>query len=345
MELYFLDKDFNVVDFTDSFSSLVWSERFFDIGRFTVHFPRELFSRLADAVYVRSSPSDDGKIKCGRIEHISAESGGKCKLEGHLLECLLGDRIMSGSGVYSGTVTEAVCEAVSDNLRSCEVIIADDQPAISDTVSLSYDHDSLTDWLYSTLKPYGASFRVTLDGETNKPVFRIVVGENRTTDSGSGGAAVFSSSFGNIVSLEYERDSTDMKNYAYVKGEDGTIVHVDESTPYSRREIHIKADDIRREDFSTEADYRTALSVRGHEALADRTDGNRVEAECDPDALPKYGRDYFLGDLCDVCAPEYGLSFALRLTEADTVTENGTTTVFPSFGDEIKSIKKLLGGR
>ena len=344
MELYFLDSSFNPIEILDDFSSVVWAEKFYEIGTFTLHFPRSLIPKIKDAAFVRTSYVE-GEAKCGRIDYLSSDTDGDCELSGHLLEVLLYDRIITGNGVYSGTVTDAVTDAIRDNLRGCGVTIADDQPEISDEVSLSYDHDNLAKWLYSALKPHGASFRVILDEETGLPVFSLVRGCDRTTDSPEADAAVFSSSFGNIVSIEFEDNRYDSHNVVYVKGSDGTVVCVDKSETGDRHETHCSASEIKPEDFDTESDYKSALRLRGEEILSGCSHGMHVSAECDTNALPEYGTDYFLGDICDVCDNETGLIFSLRLTEVDTVYENGTKTVFPSFGDEVRSIKKLLGDR
>lgn len=342
MVLYFLDKDFALTDYFDGFSSIVWSEKFHSVGTFTLHFPREFLPRVIGAAYVRTEYSDNG-VKCGRIDRISTETDGDCVMSGHMLEILLNDRIINGSGVFTGTVTEAVISAVYNNLRDCGVVIGDDQPDIPIEVSIPYDYDNLADWLYRTLRPYGASFSVRLE-ENNSPVFRIMCGKDRTTDSGES-PAVFSTSFGNIVSLGYQQDTRDTKNKAYVKGKDGTVVTVDNSGSLPKHEIHIKADNIDPSDFDSTAAYKNALRLRGNEALSKSVDGMRISAECDPNAVPIYGKDVSLGDLCDVCESDLGLIFSLRLTEVDTVWENGTKTVFPSFGDEPLSVKKLLGDR
>ena len=341
MELYFLDENFSLIEVLDDFSSVVWSEKFYSVGSFTIHFPREYVAQVKDAVYVRTSYSN-GEAKCGRIERISVRDGGDCTIGGKMLEALIGDRIIEGCGSSDGRLTDAVIAVVEENLRGCGVEIAADQPLLADEVSLAYSYDNLADWLYSVLKPYGASFSVTLDADADKPVFRLVKGIDRSSDSSSSEqAAVFSSSFGNIVSLDFERNESGTKNAVYVEGADKTVVLVDRSGIGKRREFHSLEKTITPDDYDSTEAYKAALYQRGLELLAEYTGGMRVSAECDADALPLYGRDYSLGDLCDVCDNDVGLSFALRITEVDTVSENGRTTVFPSFGDEIRSIKKL----
>lgn len=345
MELYFLDQNFSAVDIIDEFTSIVWEEKFHSIGSFTLIFPRKYASRVKNAVYVRT-PFEGGTCKCGRIERLSVGDGNECKITGHLLEVLLSDRIIAKKGSMCGQVTSCVIKIIGDILGECGIVPAPSQAQIDASASLTYSCNNLADWLYKTLKPYGASFRVVLDADSDEPIFSIVLGNDRTEASCSGEQpAIFSSSFGNIVSLEYEENSAEIKNFVYVEGGDGTVVTVDRSSGGKRRELYSVADDIVPEDYDSSDTYAAALRTRGIEALSKCADGRRISVECDADALPQYGSDYALGDLCDVCDGELGLSVEMRITSVDTVWENGRKTVYPSFGDEIRSISSLLDSR
>lgn len=350
MELYFLDKDFNVIRGpVDEFTSAVWSERYFECGSFTLHLPRELFREVNTAVYARTG-LENGHVKCGRIEYISVgmEDGADtedCEIGGRLLEALLDDRIITGKGCVRGDMTSAVISAVRENLRDCGVILGE-CVMLSDEVCLTYDWDNLSEWLYSVLRPIGASYRVELDTQSRIPVFSLVRGADRSSDERGADIynaeqAVFSTSFGNINSFECERDENGFRNFLYAEGTDGTVVTVDNSGGGVRKELHRRITDVRTEDFSQESDYRTALYTRGMEILADCSPTVCVFADCDSSVPPKYGEDYRLGDICDVSAPELGLSFSLRLTSLDDVTENNKRTLYPHFGQSL-SVAKLL---
>ncbi len=336
-EIFLLDKDFSLIfGPIDSLTSVVWSERYFEIGSFTLHFPREMIAVFEKAVYVT-----DGE-RCGRIEYLVSDEDNSCELGGHLLEVLLSDRRMIGKASYSGTVTEAVVSAVEANLRGLDIIIGE-SAVISDTAVLPYEWDNLSDWVYSVLKPYGASYKITLDSERMKPIFRIVQGIDRSSESiEATQPAIFSASFGNIVSISLEQDSSDFKNVAYVEGSDGTVVTVDRSENGEKREIYKKATDIAPSKFADETEYQTALRIRGTETLAKYPRGLYVTAETDTDALPRYGKDYLIGDICDVVDEGFGLSYALRLTAVDTVYENGLCLICPSFGEEIRRVKRVM---
>lgn len=336
-EIFLLDDSFSLIfGPLDYFSSIVWSERYFEAGTFTLHFPREMIRDFEGASYVT-----DGE-KCGRIEYLVTDDDGGCEVGGHLLEALLGDRIMMGKGSYSGTVTEAVNAAVEENLRGLGVVVGGSVD-ISDNVTLPYEWDDLSAWLYFVLKPYGASYRITLDPETMTPVFAVVRGADRSSDAQtSSQPAIFSASFGNIVSISLEQDSAEYKNVAYIEGSDGTVATFDASGGGEKREIYKKASDISPSKFQSTTEYEAALRIRGAETLAKYPRGLFVSAETDTDALPRYGTDYALGDICDVVDESFGLSYALRLTAVDTVYENGLCLICPSFGEEISRIKRVL---
>lgn len=347
MEIYFLDADFAVCGGPyDEMRSVCFAEKYFSCGTFTIHMPRGLFQAAHSAVYVRTGFSGAG-AKCGRIEYVSADEDGGVEIGGIMLEGILGDRVLYGKGCVSGTVTEAVISAVSDNLRGCGVTVGE-CAEISDEITLTYDWDNLSDWLYSVLRPFGASYRITLDGTENRPVFRIVRGTDRSTPDGGSSynpwQAVFSTSFGNILSAAYSRNTLEMKNVAYVEGTDGTLVKA-EDTSYDRknpREMHKRVTDVNPDDFDTEEKYRAALLSRGAEILAKHRAAVTFEAAADPAVDPKYGRDYMLGDICDVVDAGLGLSFGVRLVAVDEVWESGGMMLYPYFGDEVRSIRRLI---
>ncbi len=354
MDLYFLDENFAPISGAmDEFSSIVWSERYFETGSFTLHFSKEMLPEIYDAVYVRTG-IEDGRIKCGRIEYVVADSGedGDCEMGGRLLEALFDDRRMSGKGCCSGTLTEAVHQAVTANLRGCGVVIGESSAVINDEVSLTYEWDSLSEWLYSVLRPFGASYRIELDPKENVPVFRIVCGFDRSSGVGSSVSenyntwqAVFSTSFGNISSIRFERDTAEMKNVVYVEGSDGTVVTVDKSGGKPMRETYKLASDVKPSDFDDTAGYIAALQIRGAEILANYPESVYVSAETDTGVPPIYGVDYSLGDICDVADDTLGLSFGMRLTAVDDVTENNTRVFYPSFGEEVNQVRRIMSNK
>jgi len=340
MELYLLDESFNITDGPiDEALSAVWEERFSEPGAFRIVFPRALFERVSRAVYV-SAVTDAGACLCGRVEYVTAREGGECEIGGRLLEALICDTVLRGGETYTGKLSDVLRTVLDANLAHTPVVTSEDFCTIEDEVTFETSWQNLADWLYAILKPYMASFSVKLIHGV--PNLSIIRGRDRSSEGADGSTRVlFSTSYGNIGGVEYERDGSEMKNFAYICGSDGLVVTVDKSGGVVRREIYKNASDIVKSHFASEEEYVAALKRRGEEVLAGYTEAVCVFAECEDGCDLVYGADYSLGDLCDVADAELGLSFALRVTGAATVFEDGCCTVFPTFGDEVEVIKKL----
>ena len=338
MELFFLDKDFRIVDGPiDNVLSAVWEERFYDIGKFRIIFPRSMFARAERAKYV-SMRGEDGEWLCGRVEYISVSSDSECEVSGRLLEVLLDDVIMRGGEVYSGKLSDVLRDVLEANLSHTPVVLAEDLCRKEDEVTLRTSWKNLANWLRSVLKPYMASFSVKLI--RGLPTLAIYFGRDRSMSSDDGAPrALFSTSYGNIGGVEYERDVSGMKNFAYIRGSDGRVVSVDKSSGGVRREIYMSADEITPDQFESDEDYVAALTERGEEMLSTYAEAVCVFAECEGECGLVYGVDYSLGDICDVADSELGLSFPLRVTGAATVFEDGECKIYPTFGDEIEFSK------
>ena len=340
MELYFLDENFQIIDGPiDEVLSAVWEERFFDIGTFRLVFPRSMFTRAERARYV-SARAESVKWLSGRVEYVSAAEDGECEVRGRLLEVLLDDVIMRGGEVYSGKFTDVLRDILQSNITHTPVVLADDFCTIEDEVEIKTSWKSLGEWLRTILKPRGASFCVDLI--RGVPTISIIVGRDRSSESEDGSPrALFSTSYGNIGGVEYERDVSEMKNFLYICGSEGRIVTVDKSEGGPRREIYRKADGTSPDGFENDEEYISALVRAGEEMLSEYTEAVCVFAECEAASGLVYGVDYALGDICDVADAELGLSFSLRITGAATVFEDGECKVYPTFGDEIELIKNL----
>ena len=326
-ELFFLDEHFDPVEGpVEECGSAVWSERYFEPGSFTLTVPRTLVRRVAGARYAQSA-EEDGEILCGRIDYLTADEAGEGEIGGRLLGALLEDRVIASipSMAADTDAAEAVLSVAEANLRSLGVVIdRENSVTIGEAASPAGLWDNLGAWCYAALKPFGAAPEVKLRPVNGVlvPVMRVIRGVDRSAGESR---AVFSKSFGNILSVSLERDESRMKNAVYVEGADGTVVLTDKSGGTGRRETYKKAADVARADFASDAAYRAAL----------------VSAESDTGALPVYGRDYALGDVCDVADEELGVSFAVRLTGADLVWEGGRAMRIPFFGEEARLIRRL----
>lgn len=333
MELYFLNRSYKVIfGPADEFTSAVWKEKYYDVGSFTIHLPKKFSQVARDAEYVRTGFDSSGECKCGRIDTVKITTGddGECEISGVLLEGLLANCVVYRRGEVSGSVSECVLGVLEDNMRSLPFDIdAENSAVISDECVLTWEWDKLSEWLYGVLRPYGASYEVKLRMGDEKPKFRIVKGEDKSL------SAVFSSSYGNIISLEYEKETGKYLNFAFIEGGDGSVAVV---TKYSvdRREVYKSAKEISPDKYDTDEDYRKALMQKGEEEIAKYPICITLAIEAAEEVPPYYGEDYALGDICGVSDNDLGIKTVLRLTSVDTVCEGGRVAVYPYFGETLR---------
>lgn len=349
MELYFLNGNFAAVSPpVDTAVSAVWSLRYGECGTFameipltagtadgTAYTPGELLSLASGAAYLCD------RQFCGRIETVICRDN-TLRLGGRLLECLLYDRVAGAECAYSGTAGQAVLAALRQWAGDLPFILPDTVPDLTaSSVFPMETGENLGKWIHHLLYPLGAGYTVELrDGQL---FFDIVQGVDRSLDSAPGvNRAIFSEDFGNIAGLETELYRENVLNWIYVEGSDGTLVPVNRSGGSDwRREGYRKASDIRPDQYGSTAAYQAALVKRGEELLDANRETARVSCVGEYEALPRYGTDYRLGDICEVQGDTLGVRRALRLTAVDVVSEGGTVKLYPFFGDTVRKIRDL----
>ncbi len=348
MELYFLNEAFGAVSLpVETAVSVVWSLRYHECGTFTAVFPMDMHGsggtapellRLAgQAAYLW------GDGCCGRIETVLCRNG-RIQLEGRLLECLLYDRVASTETVYTGTAAEAVLAAVRQWAGDLALALPETAEA-EETGSAQFNMEAgekLGKWIHTVLARYGMSYQVTL--QDGQPVLTLVRGVDRSLDSDPGvSRAIFSEEFGNIAGLEEEVYREDVCTRMYVEGGDGTVVTAElPGGTGTIREGYRKAADIRPEAYETEEAYLAALRERGKTLLASAGVRFRLSCIAEYDAEPRFGRDYGLGDICEIYSPAMAIRTSARLTALDVVHEGGMVRLYPSFGDTVIRLKTAL---
>ncbi|MBQ7983377.1 MAG: siphovirus ReqiPepy6 Gp37-like family protein [Clostridia bacterium] len=287
-ELYFLDRDLAVTAGpADDFISLVWSERYFSCGEFTLVMPmtQQRFAAALTSAFLEVR----GRHGLGRIEKVVYTGGGTMTVSGRMAESLLADRIVPRGTTVSG----ALC-AAAEALVDVNAGTAAGERAIAhltvETAATMYDGDGnvitvedhlggqqLDEWLYETLSAHGASFRIVPDYDAGTLVFQIYRGLDRTQAQSENGYAVFSASFASAGEFDFLSDSTDYRNFAYIagegEGEERVMLTLDLRTDADEplRELYVDARDLRSSDgettMSAEA-YRNLLLSRGRQRLA-----------------------------------------------------------------------------
>ncbi len=342
MEIHFLDETFNTaLQPVDEVESMVWTRRYFGCGSF-------------EAKLARGVPFDGNRIKyvynpfareAAFIERIKY-SDGSFTISGRSLESLLERRIVLGSGVMTGDAEDIARHMVSVNaisLRTIPGLFLESKTGAGVNGTIPYGWEPLSDWLYSSLKPYGLSYRINLYEAESRLGFSVFSGLDRTLDQRENEVAVFSDEFENIASVEYERSDADYKNSAYVRSGNGFVYNRrGGETGMDRRETFVSARDVIYNEEEGDDAFKAELDARGEAALRSYSPIISIRGEITSGGGLVYRRDYDLGDICEVKLNNAGIFAKVRITSVDEVYEKGLFRAVPSFGNEEVCLRSFI---
>lgn len=91
-----------------------------------------------------------------------------------------------------------------------------------------------------------------------------------------------------------------------------------------------------------ESPYKYALRLRGLKKLEDYQKVDQVTGAVDLSAIPVYGKDYQLGDICDFVNHKLGLNYQDRVISVESVYEAGERSVTPYFGTAFLDVRNFI---
>lgn len=262
MQIYILDKNYERLGELSEQEDIVFNKRFNDVGycALKVACSPEMLELLKAGNYIYRYDDDMlCKIVTPQID-TDVEQGDFLTVDAEDMNNVLAGRIVRWNVTYSGTVAGFIKRLITENIinpaqaqRKIENFVFDDSNFAEFTETLNVAKDTATQDLLqliiTTCKTYNYGFRVSLDIETRKLVFRLKRGKNKaTTDSSE--YVEFSPNYANIISSHYKEDESNYKNVAYVgyksANKDDENVYLlslydDETEPQGeeRREVYV----------------------------------------------------------------------------------------------------------
>lgn len=235
MEVYVLDREYEIVGMIDEAESVLWDKKYNDIGESEIYIPcsEETLDLLQIGRYLYRY-DDDMFCKIESIEiETDVEEGDYIIATAKDICTILSGRVVRWQIVYSGTVAGFVEKVLTDNVInpaqaqrkiSNFTIDTSNFSELTETIDVSAFTEDLLQLILSTCKSHNYGFRVSLDIETRLLTFRLYRGKNKASTEGEE-YVEFSPHFSNILSSNYKEDDSGYKNVAYVG-----YVGVDEET-------------------------------------------------------------------------------------------------------------------
>ncbi|MEF9968778.1 MAG: hypothetical protein RR766_09705, partial [Longicatena sp.] len=183
------------------------------------------------------------------------------QVSGRFVTSLLNDRVIVGERKFTGTHEAIARQIITENFinptdvaRKISNLSLSSIKSLGETTTLELKNEDVGDELNDFLAEKELSHRIDYDYLTNKLVYSVWKGLDRTEEQTINSWAVFSDDYDNIADIEYSKDTSDYKNFAYVVGKDDVTINVNQ----------VKLGERRREMITTSSDDdTTALKNKG----------------------------------------------------------------------------------
>ena len=368
MVLDVFDKNFNRIENITTHSYAEYTKILNSQGSFEIHVPLDDTSRtiMSDGVFILLE-----RDVCGIISGIqptsNEETGEKMlTIKGSLAKSLLNRRCIPSTVTLSGTITSVVRSLVNANAinptntkRKLPIVLSSNSEYIPTSPSIS------TQVTGGTLEEAAENLLETQEmGYDLTPIlsqtaitgfeFRVIAGKDRRISNTSGNnPVVFSVDLKNILTSEYNYNTSDYKNIAYVAGEgegsERVVVNTGDnnSEGLDRYELYVDARDLQSVDEDSEpissADYENMLIVRGNAKLKENIiEETYVATINQSNSQFAYGVDYNLGDLVTIRDSSIGVTLDARVTQIQAVSEGERSILNVTFGYYKMSTKQKL---
>ena len=321
VDVYLLDNTFKKIAYIDTYESLIWAKRYNSKGALDLQLmPSQIFKK---GYYLQRS-DDNSLMKITALEYKNNE----LIVGAEDCQCLLYQRIIWKTIVFSGTVEDFIRQIINDNIinptnekRKIANFFMTERKGFEDTIEAQTDYENVGEKIEELCKTYDYGFKV------------IYEDGNFYFDLYKSGACqcVFSPEYENLGDTSFKTDNAEFSNVCLVGGEgdgvarrlEGVYSTTEEPAGQERFEMFLDESSlsIEQEDPIGEEIYRKQLQNEGLQELknitTDEFEGDVVLATY------KYKTDYNLGDTVYV-KDKYGNSGYQRIREVtETWDVNG----------------------
>jgi len=350
MDIYVLNRSFDIVGVCDDYKSCIWTTRYFTPGDFELYLPAtddNILLLKEDRYVVRDKDITADTYKNVMIVEkvqitTSVEDGNFLTVTGRCLKSILSRRIVWRQTVLSGRLETAIRQVVAANAinadlpeRNVERLYLGQIKGFTDTVDKQATGDNLAEFVAEITATYGVGWDVYVKDGTM--YFDLYKGTDRSYGQAAVPYVTFSQDYDNLLTTDYQYDKTNYKNVALVGGEgeglDRRTVAVGNASGLDRYEVFIDSRNASSNDGTvTDAEYNALLEEEGRETLKSNEFIIRedIAGEVEPAGNYILGVHYFLGDIVEVIN-EYGIETTPRIVEIiESEDDTGSVTI-PTF--------------
>lgn len=361
------DRDLNRLGVIDEIVRLEWRRRYWLTGDLVMILPlNEHHAQLIKKgnLIMLQGGNEAAEIRYISI-HVDDNGAEEIEVRGPFLAKWAGKRLLAKRIVATDAPENLMLRIVRENVteptderRRIPQISAATAESSGRTVEYSGDeYVNALDEIERIATEAEIGFRVRTDARNQTNTFEVYVGRDLTAGNEAGNEpCIFAREYDNIIEQSYEYDSEDVRNMAYVQGEETedaapTVVEVGaDAEGLDRDEVYSSAADINRvyEDDAgnevtlTEEEYAAMLRQRGLEDLALYPEVLNFDARIQETSGLKYREDYDLGDVVTCRDKKWGIQINTRITEIVETYKPGENKIEVVFGQPTLTLGQKL---
>lgn len=327
MDLYVLNRSFELIDIIDSMDSIIWAERHVGSGDFELYAIANdrIINSLQEGFYLNRIDRDVFMIIEDFNVTTDAELGNHITVTGRCLKSILSRRIVWRQTNLYGKVEMCIRRLIIENIinptdskRKIPNFILGDIKGFTETMEMQTSYDNLQDVIDQICRTYGFGYRVTLN-EQGQLVFDLYRGVDRSYNQTENPYVVFSNDFDNLLNSDYSYQTSNYKNVVLVGGEgeglDRKLQEVGNASGLDRYEMYDDNRHMSTNDGAiTDAEYYAQMTESGHESLSEHQKVESFSGGVNYQKPYEYGVDYQLGDVVQVIN-EYGMAASATIAE------------------------------
>lgn len=227
IDLYVLNEDLEIIGIVDSYSSLIWANRYDKNGDCEIYIEanKENVELLKQDYYLIRT--DDDNMAC-KIKYIDIdtndETGDYLIITGYDTKDILSQRIVWKQTNINGKAEDCIYDLVDKNFINAEIqdrkfknkngkakLLLDNKQGFTETMTGQTSYIDVEEKIQEICKKFGWGYKVKVKDKNF--YFSLYKGEDRSDK------VVFSSEFENLQSTKYTSDKTNIKNIALIGGE------------------------------------------------------------------------------------------------------------------------------
>ena len=339
MEVRFYTSDMDLLGIMENQTSLVWTRKYYEPGNVRLFAPITAenirLTQPGNLVWLR------GAVEAAVIEDRAMEDSpqnARIEVNGRFLSSYMDRRLIRPKITFKGKTEVAMRKILSDAVAIPRVQLGT-LNGFNDRVSFQATYKNLLAYEEKLAQSSGIGFRFRPDFTEKIIYFETWKGTDRSRTQSRNNRVIFSESYANLNNIYYRENEQKYKNVVYISGtgsNDSRIVtSYGDATGLERRELHVDARDLVKEEGMTDDEYIELLVQRGNEKQKDYQKISSISCETDASANFTYKQNYDLGDIVTVHKKDWGITVNLRIVEIQEIYERGILQVSPVFGSTL----------